>query len=186
MVTQNTPLQNTPLQNTPLQNTPLQNTPLQNTPLQNAPLMNGVTPHSTPMQNVTSIPNRPPLPSQTTPGGPSATPVPRPIPPPPVKTPKSIPKPTSSSSLPAPPLDDVHAAFVEFRAKDEDKVSQAISRTLLLLTTVVSICAMHILQPDSSQEHKSAKTASTRVSDLSERHSRFHPGQQSPAYLSRR
>ena len=27
-----------------------------------------------------------------------------------------------NSSLPAPPLDDVHAAFVEFRAKEEDKV----------------------------------------------------------------
>ncbi len=33
------------------------------------------------------------------------------------KTPKSAP----GSSLPAPPLDDVHAAFVEFRAKEEDK-----------------------------------------------------------------
>lgn len=29
----------------------------------------------------------------------------------------------STSNLPAPPLDDVHAAFVEFRAKEEDKVS---------------------------------------------------------------
>ncbi|KKA17721.1 hypothetical protein T310_8342 [Rasamsonia emersonii CBS 393.64] len=28
----------------------------------------------------------------------------------------------STSNLPAPPLDDVHAAFVEFRAKEEDKV----------------------------------------------------------------
>jgi len=36
-------------------------------------------------------------------------------------TPKPKPK-TSTSSLPAPPLDDVHAAFVEFRAKEEDKV----------------------------------------------------------------
>lgn len=35
----------------------------------------------------------------------------------PAKQPKSTP----SSSLPAPPLDDVHAAFVEFRAKEEDK-----------------------------------------------------------------
>jgi hypothetical protein len=26
--------------------------------------------------------------------------------------------------LPAPPLDDVHAAFVEFRAKEEDKVGE--------------------------------------------------------------
>ncbi|OAX80785.1 hypothetical protein ACJ72_04880, partial [Emergomyces africanus] len=38
-------------------------------------------------------------------------------------TPKSSKQPRqSTSSLPAPPLDDVHAAFVEFRAKEEDKV----------------------------------------------------------------
>jgi hypothetical protein len=36
----------------------------------------------------------------------------------PQKTPKTT---TPGSSLPAPPLDDVHAAFVEFRAKEEDK-----------------------------------------------------------------
>ena len=36
----------------------------------------------------------------------------------PPKTPKQS---TPGSSLPAPPLDDVHAAFVEFRAKEEDK-----------------------------------------------------------------
>ncbi|KAL9108043.1 MAG: hypothetical protein Q9227_007149 [Pyrenula ochraceoflavens] len=91
---------------------------------QNAPLMNGVPPHGTPLQNVPSIPNRPPLPSQATPSAPTATPVPRPpapAPPPPQKTPKSTQKPTPSSSLPQLPLDDVHAAFVEFRAKDEDK-----------------------------------------------------------------
>lgn len=37
-------------------------------------------------------------------------------------TPKAKNK-VSNSTLPAPPLDDVHAAFVEFRAKEEDKVS---------------------------------------------------------------
>jgi hypothetical protein len=83
------------------------------------PMANGLgTPmQATPMQNMTS---QAPLPSQ----GPSAipptaTPVQRPLATPkPQKTPKSAP----SSALPAPPLDDVHAAFVEFRAKEEDKV----------------------------------------------------------------
>jgi hypothetical protein len=72
---------------------------------------------ATPMQNMT---NRPPLPSQgTNAGPPPAAPVQRPlVTPKPQKTPKSAP----SSALPAPPLDDVHAAFVEFRAKEEDKV----------------------------------------------------------------
>lgn len=37
------------------------------------------------------------------------------------KTPKTT-KTTPGTGLPAPPLDDVHASFVEFRAKDEDKV----------------------------------------------------------------
>lgn len=87
---------------------------------QNASLMNGVTPQGTPLQNVATIPNRPSLPSQSTPLGPSGTPIPRPQPAP--KTPKTNQKSTPNSNLPAPPLDDVHAAFVEFRAKDEDKV----------------------------------------------------------------
>ncbi|KAL9624706.1 MAG: hypothetical protein Q9160_001060 [Pyrenula sp. 1 TL-2023] len=93
---------------------------------QSAPLMNGVTPQGTPLQNVASIPNRPALPSQSTPIGPSGTPIPRSQATP--KTPKTTTttqKPTPNSNLPAPPLDDVHAAFVEFRAKDEDKVSEA-------------------------------------------------------------
>jgi len=91
------------------------------------PMANGLgTPmQATPMQNMTS---RPQLPSQSSNAGPStATPVQRPIvTPKPQKTPKSAP----SSTLPAPPLDDVHAAFVEFRAKEEDKVCHEAGRTL--------------------------------------------------------
>lgn len=71
-----------------------------------------------------------------------ATPVPPPGPPsaPLSATPsRPTPKPKSkysNSSLPAPPLDDVqlddvHAAFVEFRAKDEDKVRYASMRRFL-------------------------------------------------------
>jgi hypothetical protein len=91
------------------------------------PMSNGLgTPmQATPMQNMAS---RPQLPSQSSNAGPStATPVQRPIvTPKPQKTPKSAP----SSTLPAPPLDDVHAAFVEFRAKEEDKVCHEAGRTL--------------------------------------------------------
>ena len=80
------------------------------------PMSNGLaTPmQGTPLQN---IPNRPSLPSQNSAAGPStATPSQRAI-----ATPKSqkAPKSTPGSTLPAPPLDDVHAAFVEFRAKEE-------------------------------------------------------------------
>lgn len=84
-------------------------------------MMNGVTPHATslqtPLQNMAS---RPSLPPQSTVAGPSslATPV-RTTPA--SKTPKST-KQTPNTGLPPPPLDDVHASFVEFRAKDEDKV----------------------------------------------------------------
>lgn len=83
-------------------------------PPQNAPMTNGLAPHGTPMQN---IPQRPSLPTPT-PNGPSSTPVNRPL-----QTPKTnkTTKTTPGSNLPAPALDDVHAAFVEFRAKEEDK-----------------------------------------------------------------
>jgi hypothetical protein len=37
-------------------------------------------------------------------------------------TPKAKAPRPSTTNLPAPPLDDVHAAFVEFRAKEDDKV----------------------------------------------------------------
>lgn len=91
------------------------------------PMSNGLgTPmQATPLQNMT---NRPQLPSQGSSAGPStAAPAQRPmVTPKPQKTPKSAP----SSALPAPPLDDVHAAFVEFRAKEEDKVCRETSRTL--------------------------------------------------------
>jgi hypothetical protein len=89
------------------------------------PMSNGLgTPmQATPLQNMTS---RPQLPSQGSNAASStAAPVQRPlVTPKPQKTPKSAP----SSALPAPPLDDVHAAFVEFRAKEEDKVCHGNSR----------------------------------------------------------
>lgn len=60
--------------------------------------------------------SRPSLPGAL-PGPNNATPIQRSTP-----KPKPTPKPTTpGSNLPAPPLDDVHAAFVEFRAKEEDK-----------------------------------------------------------------
>ncbi|KAF3490712.1 uncharacterized protein GIQ15_00229 [Arthroderma uncinatum] len=86
----------------------------------------GVNPHASGMQTpMPSLPGRPSLPSQAAP--PSA-------PPPPVPAGQARPHGTpkaakqhrqSTSSLPAPPLDDVHAAFVEFRAKEEDKQVRA-------------------------------------------------------------
>ncbi|EZF32317.1 hypothetical protein H101_04099, partial [Trichophyton interdigitale H6] len=85
----------------------------------------GVNPHAaaaaaasgmqTPMA---SLPGRPSLPSQAAP--PSAA-APAAAPARAHSTPKAKQARQSTSSLPAPPLDDVHAAFVEFRAKEEDK-----------------------------------------------------------------
>ncbi|KAJ5600499.1 hypothetical protein N7450_001566 [Penicillium hetheringtonii] len=70
---------------------------------------NGVNPHATPMQTpLQSLQNRPPMPTPGPPPGP-----------PRIRAP--ILHSSSTSNLPAPPLDDVHAAFVEFRAKEEDK-----------------------------------------------------------------
>ncbi|KAJ5612241.1 hypothetical protein N7510_005435 [Penicillium lagena] len=89
-------------------------------PTPNGPMMaNGVNPHATPMQTpLQSMQNRPPM---QTPGPPPGPPGSAPSSAQPSRpTPKPKPK-TSTSSLPAPPLDDVHAAFVEFRAKEEDK-----------------------------------------------------------------
>lgn len=80
-----------------------------------------------------TFPPRPPLSTQQT-NGHTATPVPRQTP----KIPSAVPKPSPArhtpnsvnggvvsgaggSSLPPPPLEDVHQAFVEFRAKEEDK-----------------------------------------------------------------
>ncbi|GAM37641.1 hypothetical protein TCE0_024r07726 [Talaromyces pinophilus] len=89
----------------------------------NAGMMsNGVNPHATPIQTpLQNLTNRPSLPAPGTSqgGGPSSTPLSH------QQRSHSTPKPKqnrqSTSALPAPPLDDVHAAFVEFRAKEEDK-----------------------------------------------------------------
>ncbi|KAL4904591.1 hypothetical protein BDW74DRAFT_154199 [Aspergillus multicolor] len=78
---------------------------------------NGVGPHATPMQTpMQNLAGRPSLPATGPVAGTSTGAPPQP----PRATPKAKPK-ASTSSLPAPPLDDVHAAFVEFRAKEEDK-----------------------------------------------------------------
>ncbi|KAJ5698985.1 hypothetical protein N7462_000990 [Penicillium macrosclerotiorum] len=89
-------------------------------PTPNGALMaNGVNPHATPMQTpLQSLQNRPPM---ATPGPPTGAPGSAP---PSAAPSRPTPKPkakSSTSNLPAPPLDDVHAAFVEFRAKEEDK-----------------------------------------------------------------
>ena len=94
-------------------------------PTPNGPIMsNGVNPHATPMQ--TPLPNMSGRGTLSTPGAPptagagSSTGTTsqqgsR-------ATPKPKQKAPAATSLPSPPLDDVHAAFVEFRAKEEDKV----------------------------------------------------------------
>ena len=148
------------------------------------PMSNGLgTPmQATPLQNMTS---RPQLPSQTSNAGPSTTtPVQRPIvTPKPQKTPKSAPP----SALPAPPLDDVHAAFVEFRAKEEDKVChgnrQNSQGDIRLTRVAVSFCPMHLLQPDPSQEYEPTASASSRVPYLPERHQRLYSCQQPPTQV---
>ncbi|OJJ38248.1 hypothetical protein ASPWEDRAFT_35866 [Aspergillus wentii DTO 134E9] len=91
-------------------------------PTPNGTMMtNGVNPHATPMQTpLQNMQRSAPLPTPGPPTGPpgssSASASQQPSRP----TPKPKSK-SSTSSLPAPPLDDVHAAFVEFRAKEEDK-----------------------------------------------------------------
>lgn len=96
----------------------------------NAPISNGIGSHGTPMQGMSNGASM----SSQTPQGTATTPLQQQQQqqqaaqqqqqqqqrqtPKPQKTPKPT---TPGSNLPAPPLDDVHAAFVEFRAKEEDK-----------------------------------------------------------------
>ncbi|CRG88909.1 hypothetical protein PISL3812_05944 [Talaromyces islandicus] len=93
----------------------------------NGPMMsNGVSHHAAPIQTpLQNLQNRPSLPTPGPPQGPgpSATPLSQQRPPHSSSKPKANNSNNrqSTSSLPAPPLDDVHAAFVEFRAKEEDK-----------------------------------------------------------------
>ncbi|KGO46907.1 Uncharacterized protein family UPF0311 [Penicillium expansum] len=88
-------------------------------PTPNGTLMtNGVNPHATPLQTpLGALQNRATMATPVPPTGPPSAP-PSAVPSRPTPKPKAK---TTSSSLPAPPLDDVHAAFVEFRAKEEDK-----------------------------------------------------------------
>ncbi|KAJ5607735.1 hypothetical protein N7537_004354 [Penicillium hordei] len=88
-------------------------------PTPNGTLMtNGVNPHATPLQTpLGALQNRAAMATPVPPTGPPSAP-PSAVPSRPTPKPKAK---TTNSSLPAPPLDDVHAAFVEFRAKEEDK-----------------------------------------------------------------
>lgn len=65
-----------------------------------------------------SLQNRGPMATPGPPTGPPGSAPPSAAPSRPTPKPKAK---SSTSNLPAPPLDDVHAAFVEFRAKEEDK-----------------------------------------------------------------
>jgi hypothetical protein len=92
-------------------------------------ITNGVGTHAaaiqTPLQNLQNRPSLPAPGGPQAPGSASAGPLSQPRPQ--QHTPKpNKPNRQSTSNLPAPPLDDVHAAFVEFRAKEEDKVRRAI------------------------------------------------------------
>lgn len=86
-------------------------------------MINGVTPQvaslQTPLQNMTG---RNALPAQAAVAGPSSLSMPVWPTPSTTKSPKAA-KSTPGTGLPAPSLDDVHNSFVEFRAKNEDKVS---------------------------------------------------------------
>jgi hypothetical protein len=89
-------------------------------PTPNGALMaNGVNPHATPLQTPLQSLSRPPMATPGPPTGPPGSAPPSATPSRPTPKPKAK---SAGSNLPAPPLDDVHAAFVEFRAKEEDKV----------------------------------------------------------------
>lgn len=123
-----------------------------------AMMSNGVNPHATPIQQapLQNLQNRPSLPAPGAPqvaGGPSSTPLSH------QQRSHSTPKPKqnrqSTSNLPAPPLDDVHAAFVEFRAKEEDKVCSQYAKTHRIFANKyqVPICTMYLLPASARQEH---------------------------------
>jgi hypothetical protein len=123
-------------------------------------MTNGVNPHATPLQApLQALQNRAAMatPVQAT-GPPSA---------PPSAASRPTPKPkskNSTSSLPAPPLDDVHAAFVEFRAKEEDKVRRAnfICRILRKkLTNTHSACLCNVFTASKSVQRTPVASAST-------------------------
>lgn len=83
-------------------------------------MSNGVNPHTSAIQTPLQMHGRPSLSTpgpSTVSGSSSGSAAQAPV----RQTPKAKTK-VANSSLPAPPLDDVHSAFVEFRAKEEDKV----------------------------------------------------------------
>jgi hypothetical protein len=101
--------------------------PMQSTPLHTMPARPQIPPQGSAPRSATTTPLQ---------QRPLATPKPQ-------KTPKTS---TPGSTLPAPPLDDVHAAFVEFRAKEEDKVRYASQPSNTETNDFpVFVCAMHLL-----------------------------------------
>ena len=122
-----------------------------------APMSNGIPQNSTPMQmtNGTSMPPQ---------GASITTPIQRQTPKP-TKTPS---KTTPGSNLPAPPLDDVHAAFVEFRAERGGQML---------------VCSMHLLQSDQSKEHLEAAPTPSRMHNISECHEGVDTGKQSASQI---
>lgn len=130
------------------------------------PIMtNGVNPHATPLQApLQALQNRAAMatPVPATAGGPPSAPSSAA---PSRQTPKPKSK-NSTSSLPAPPLDDVHAAFVEFRAKEEDKVRGAnICRILRTkLTNRISVCLYNVYIASKSVQRTQAASANICLS----------------------
>lgn len=144
-------------------------------------MTNGVNPHATPLQApLQALQNR----AMATPVPPTGPPSAPPSAAPSRPTPKPKSK-NSTSSLPAPPLDDVHAAFVEFRyarhpslaehkltfafffsvfrAKEEDKVSTITPCSSYPHTNLcpfqVSQRPMYLLPERARQEHVATATA---------------------------
>ena len=124
-------------------------------------LTNGVNPHATPLQTPLQSLSRAPM---ATPGAPSSVGGPPGSAPsstvPSRPTPKPKPK-SHSSSLPAPPLDDVHAAFVEFRAKEEDKVIDVDYSMSTQLTPVDSVSRCNVFTVSKSARRTLVASANT-------------------------
>jgi hypothetical protein len=156
-------------------------------------MSNGVSHHAAPIQTpLQNLQNRPSLPTPGPPQGPgpSVTPLSQQRPP---HSSSKQPKPTnnnnnnnrqSTSSLPAPPLDDVHAAFVEFRAKEEDKVNSILTYTNTnSLRLSVFVGPVHLLPAGARKEHQPSAPASARMPYLLECYERFDPCKQSTPHI---
>ena len=145
----------------------------------------GVNPHANPMQTPMQGLPRPSLPSQTGPPTLPGSAAPAPV----VRahsTPKTKSRP-SASNLPAPPLDDVHAAFVEFRAKEEDKVGDTLqmssARIGIANLELVLVGTMYLLSAGPREEHQQTASALAGMSDILECYEGLDPRQQPATYL---